>query len=129
MTANITFLDPDESGRQHITLKQGTSIQWAYGLKNGSEIVNTTGYTVACQFRTSFDSPTALLTLTTENGKITNDTAQGLLILNLSPAETSALRIKGESIDGIYDVELTYPNGYVQRLAFGSFVIEREVTR
>jgi hypothetical protein len=123
-TANISI--NTTSGA--ITVKQGTTVSWAYVLKVGATAVNVTGYTARFQVRKTFDSSDALLSLTTSSG-IAVDGPNGKFTLSLSPSATTDIAFKGEELEGVYDVEVVDTSGTVTRIAEGTFTITREVTR
>lgn len=127
--ANITIGAADTNGRRLLTIKQGTSVTLALTPKDADdELIDTTGYKLAVQFRKSFDAASALLTFTTEDDSIENDIANSRFILSIAPEQTSEIRFKGESLEGVYDFELTDPDGVVVRWMEGDFALEREVT-
>ena len=117
--ANITI-----SGST-ITVKQGTTVEWAYSLKDANaDPIDTTDWSLACQVRKTFDAPTPTLTPTVTNGGVT-----GTFTLRLEPTATSDVRFSGDSLECVYDVEVTDQGGAVTRIAEGTFTLTREVTR
>ncbi len=87
--------------------------------------VDLTGCTARMQVRAEVESPTALLTLTTENGGITLGGATGVVDLLSAESETAAMTWDG----GLWDLEVVHPGGDVTRLAEGSISVSPEVTR
>lgn len=87
--------------------------------------VDLTGCTARMQVRTDFDSATALLNLTTENGGLTLGGAAGTVDLFISAGDTTAITWDG----GVWDLEVVHPSGDVTRLAEGSVSVSPEVTR
>ena len=83
-----------------------------------------TGYTARMQVRRMVDSSTILISLTTENGRITLGGPTGVIELNISAADTSTL-----SNSGVYDLEIVSPTGFVSRVLQGNFALSQEVTR
>lgn len=77
------------------------------------------------QARTSHISGTAVLSLTTENGKITLGGTAGTITLSLTAAETAAITQSSLA----YDLELVSAGGEVTRLVEGQIVLTPEVTR
>jgi hypothetical protein len=65
-------------------------------------------------------SDTTMIELTTDNGRITKDIANGRIILNLTAEETSTL-----TTNGVYDIELYSTGGKsgVMRLLKGNFYV------
>jgi len=113
----------------NITVKQGTNASWAYVLKKDGVPVDITGWSCACQVRLTYDSSTALLTLTIDNAKVTNGGVDGTFTLYLAPTDTSVIAFKGELLECVYDVEITDGAGLKTRIAEGLFIIDREVTK
>ncbi len=66
-----------------------------------------------------------MLTLTTENGKITLGGTAGTITLNLSAVETAAITQSSLA----YDLELVSAGGVVTRLVEGQINLTPEVTR
>ena len=89
--------------------------------------VNLTGYTAALQLRSYPANPTAVLTLTTENGGITITGASGLVAVHATATQTRAIVAGNYN----YDLEITGPGpAYtVTRLVQGIADVSAEVTR
>lgn len=85
---------------------------------------NLTGYTARMQVRRTIDSSTVLISLTTENGRITLGGASGIIELNITATDTAAL-----TSSGVYDLEIVDSNGIVSRILQGNFTLSQEVTR
>lgn len=122
---NVTI----DSKTGNIVIRQGTTCAWAYEFLNANVTVNIANWTCRAQVRSSYDAPTAVLTLSIDNGKITRTPGNASFLLQLLPADTSALRFTGKQLDCVYDVEVVDPDGKVTRIAEGKFTILREVTR
>lgn len=113
-----------------LSIEQGTTFKKTITWKAGTPPVpvNLTGAKARMQIREDLDSPTVLLTLTTENGGIEIDTVLGEITLFI-PASTTAA-ITWES--AVYDLEIllpAHPEPDVRRLLRGSIRIAKEVTR
>ncbi len=91
----------------------------------GGTPVDLSGYTARMQVRSEVESPTVLLSMTTENGGITLGGAAGTIDLYVSAEQTAAITWEG----GVWDLEIVYPSGEVTRLAQGSMSVSKEVTR
>lgn len=89
--------------------------------------VNITGYTAALQLRSLPESPSAVLTLTTENGGITITGASGLVAVHATAVQTRAI----DEGTYVYDLEISsYANPpVVTRLVQGQAIVSAEVTR
>ena len=85
---------------------------------------NLTGYTARMQVRRTVDSSTIIISLTTENGRITLGGPTGIIELNISAADTATI-----TSSGVYDLEIIAANGVVDRIMQGNFTLSQEVTR
>ena len=86
--------------------------------------VNLTGYTADMDIKTSADAETAIISLTTENGRIAFNEAAGEIILSISAEDTTDIPA-GEYV---FTLTLTSPGGVLTRLMTGYFVVPPEVT-
>ncbi|WP_301361832.1 hypothetical protein [Stutzerimonas nitrititolerans] len=84
--------------------------------------VDLTGATARMQIRAGIGGA-LLLELTTENGGLAI-TGPGTLVRTLSAAQTAALTWT----EGVYDLEVEYADGTVQRYLQGKVTVSREVT-
>lgn len=89
--------------------------------------VDLTDCTSEMMVRRDYDKPPVIVASTT-NGKISLTALTGKVVIQLLPSDTSSIRFAGESLDCVYDLEITYP-GKVKRELQGTCVITREVTR
>jgi hypothetical protein len=109
-----------------LTIRQGAT--WVQALRwedSASVPVDLTGYTARMQVRPVVQSPTVIISLTTENGRITLGGATGNITLNLDAETTAAI----EQPNGVYDLELESADGTVTALLGGRVRFPREVTR
>lgn len=84
--------------------------------------VDLTGATARMQIRAQLGGA-VLLELTTENGALAI-TGLGTITRTLSAAQTAALTWT----EAVYDLEVQYPDGTVQRYLQGAVTVSREVT-
>ena len=108
-----------------ITIYQGATFLYNAEWRAGGALVDLTGCTARMQVRSEVESPTVLLNLTTENGGITLGGLAGTINLFISDADTSAI----DWDDGVFDIEIAFPNGHVYRMAYGRISVSPEVTR
>jgi hypothetical protein len=114
------------AGKYDFYIQQGATFNRTIVWKDGNEVpVDLNGYTARMQVRKTVTATAAILSLTTENGKITLGGNLGTIVLNLNPADTESL----ETFCGVYDLELQSASGFVTRLLQGQVTISREVTR
>lgn len=113
-----------------LTIYQGATfrkrLRWSD--KATSTPIDLTGCTARMQVRAEKESPTALLSLSTENGGIALGGAAGTVDLYVGATATAA--ITWES--GLFDLEVVHPGALpddVTRLAEGSISVSPEVTR
>lgn len=109
-----------------ITIQQGATFQWDVSLEDVSEqVIDLTGASARMQARQRMGSSSTLFSLTSGAGDITIDADAGALSIEISAATTA-----GYSFDpGVYDLEVVYSDGSVDRVAQGVVTLEREVTR
>ena len=83
-----------------------------------------TGYTARMQIRRTIESPTAMISLTTENNGISIDEEDGAVTVTMNHNQTAAL-----DSSGVYDIELINNSGIVSRMIQGNFTLSLEVTK
>lgn len=105
----------------NLYVDQGTDFSAIITLKNqDGSVLNLTGFTVASQFRKSYQSSSATnFTVTIFNA------AQGKIRMQL-PAATSSALLPGRYL---YDVEITSPANERKRALEGIVVLTPEITR
>lgn len=92
---------------------------------NDGAAIDLTGVTAKMQVRQSYSSP-VLVELSTTNGRIVIDAETGQITLTIPASVTTELKAR-ESV--IYDLELTWASGRIDRLFEGTCPITAEVTR
>ena len=122
------------AGNYNILCEQGASFARVIALEQPRtpteedpseyEIYPLTNHTARMQVRRTLESETPLITLTTENGRISISGGSGLITLSISAADTAAL-----TSNGVYDLEIIASNGVVSRVIKGTFTLSLEVTR
>lgn len=114
------------AGYLDLYIEQGATYNQPIVWKDSSGVaVNLTGYTARMQVRKTISATTPIITLTTENGRITLGGANGTITLNITATDTAAL----EQFAGVYDLELQSYSGFVTRLLEGQVTVSKEVTR
>lgn len=88
------------------------------------EIWDTTGYTARMTIRAEYGG-TAILSLTTENGRLEVGGEDWSLKMHLTPAATAGLASWGI---GVYDCEIVDEFGRVTRVLHGRAALSPEVT-
>jgi hypothetical protein len=112
-----------------LTIDQGADWFWTIRWKVGSTQrsatpKSTTGFQCRMQIRETYSSPTAVLSLNTQNGRVTVSSS-GLFQLHATAVQTAAI----PAGKYVYDVEAIAPNGVVTKLSRGTVRIVPEVTR
>lgn len=112
-----------------LRIDQGADWVWTIRWKVGSTArntvpKNTTGYTARMQIREKYTSPTALITLTTENSGIQIGT-DGSFQVHITATQSSAM----PSGNFVYDIEAVDPEGFVTKLVRGKVRVIPEVTK
>jgi hypothetical protein len=100
-------------------------VTWKTGTAEAATPVDLTGCTARMQVRERVESTDILLTLTTENGRITLGGVAGTVDLRVEADDTAALNFR----TGVYDLEIEFADGTVRRLLSGGVSLSLEVTR
>lgn len=107
-------------------IEQGTTFTKSFIWKDSTgAVINLTGFTARMQIRQNVSSSSALLSATTENGKIVIVAADGKVTINFSAADTAGLNFN----TAVYDLELISSASEVTRLVGGTITLSLEVTR
>ena len=85
--------------------------------------VDVSAYRAAMQIRACIDSPDAIDTLTTENGRI--EMGNGFLVLNF----TNRVTEKFHAGSFVYDLELISPTDFITKILGGTAKVLAEVTK
>ena len=113
------------TGTYNFTLNQGSTLRKTFTWTACGDPVDLTGWTGRSQFRTTIQSPTAALDMTSLNGGIIIDPLVGSITMFASAGDTSLLTADGY----VYDLELINPSGDVDRLVQGYVTMSPGVTR
>lgn len=108
----------------NLPIRQGATLKDTYFWDIDGVPVDMTGVTARMQLRTDYTALVPLVDLTTANGGVVIDAPNGGVTPVIAAAVTSTLT--GE---GVYDLELYWPDGTTQRFMEGTFTVLPEVTR
>jgi len=108
-----------------LLIEQGATFSQLITYEEAGVAINLTGYTARMQVRSTLESASTVVELTTANGRIALGGAAGTITLTISATDTAALT----SGRGVYDLELVSGGGIVTRLLQGVATISRNVTR
>jgi hypothetical protein len=108
------------------TIYQGATFRKRLIWRDSASVpIDLTGCTARMHVRVKQSDPAPVLTLTTENGRITLGGTAGTTDLYISDEDTTAITWAS----GVWDLEIEHPSGDVSRLAEGSIATSKEVTR
>ena len=110
-----------------LEIEQGATFQKIITWKAGTPAVPVAiaGCQARMQIRERIDSTETLLSLTTENGGIVLDTITGTITMQASATQTRNIT----KHNGVYDLEIQFPDATVRRLLSGLVNISHTVTR
>lgn len=131
MASHITFtsLSKTDDRNQACSFFQGSTFTFGLQIAGDDGVpVDTTGYSLAGQFRPDYGSNKVYLTWQQSDGSIVNDTLNKTFWVKVDGSQTSALRIDSESLDGVYDFRFTAPDGTSDVALYGSASLLAEVT-
>lgn len=110
------------------TIEQGATyshtLQWLQ--PDGITPVDLTNCSAKMQVRSTVDSRTVIIELSTTNNRITINASLGKFQFTISDEDTTLLAAIKEAV---YDLEVYFPNSTVTRLCEGKISISPEVTR
>ena len=113
-------------GTYNFTINQGESftrtLTWNDSDNNPIDLTN---YTARMQLRCRKDSNDIIISLTTENGRITLGGELGTIALKIDAIDTESLDFS----DARYDLEMIDGSNIVTRLLEGIVKLNKEVTR
>ncbi len=124
------------AGTYNFTCEQGATFTRLIELEEPDLVADPTGntfveldisgYTARMQIRRTLESATPMISLTTENGRLTINPsdATNQVLITLTDAETATL-----TTNGVYDLEIESPDGIVSRVLQGAVNLSLEVTR
>ena len=111
-------------GKVNFLCPQGSTFRKTITYKLDEVPVNLTGYSSRLQVRQTHYDTNLVVSLTSASG-ITLGGSAGTIDLLIAASATALF----EAGNFVYDLEVQSPNGTVDRLIEGSFIITPEVTR
>ena len=127
-----------------VIIPQGSDVKEFFQLYEDAEqtiAFNLSGFTARSHIRSTYNSSTPLLILTSDNNKImlgakiendvivSDDPANGGIAIIYNSADTTAIRFQDEALEAVRDIELVDISNKVRRIIQGTITILREVTR
>lgn len=95
--------------------------------------IDLTGYSYAGKIRKTIESTPEIVNFTCT--VLDQNTNPGEMKIELSSSQTAAIPLKGQKVQErvtepfAYDIEVTYPSGFVERVLEGVVNVSPEVTR
>ena len=129
------------AGEYNITMEQGSTFSRLISIEQPDLATDSTGqtfmnyslagHTARMQIRRTIDSATPMISLTTENGRLTinpnivaDSANNNEIAMLISAADTATL-----TTSGVYDLEIINANGVVSKVIRGNVTLISEVTR
>lgn len=112
------------AGTYNMNARQGSTFTETLTVRISGNPLNITGYQARMMVRSTPSSPTVILNLTTENGKISITGASGTINLNIGATEMDAVSPRSYR----YDLELVSGDTVIPLLE-GAFIVKPQVTR
>jgi hypothetical protein len=114
------------AGKYNMVCDQGSTFTRTLEIKQADGTVfSLTGYTARMEVRRTVDASSALIGLSTTNGRITINASLGAITITLTPDLTASL-----TQSGVYDLEIVHTaTGAVHKVVRGEFKLEKEVSR
>lgn len=92
--------------------------------------LDLTAAAIQCQVRQTYNTKNVILTITDLNGRfVKTDAADGKFEMRLSPSDTAEISFSGYEVSYLYDIEVVFSLANIIRVAQGSFIVNREITR
>jgi hypothetical protein len=113
-------------GKLNLTIYQGATFRRVVRLADDAgEAINLTGAVARMHIRATVDATDTLIELDDSNGRaVVTDAANGEITLMIADEDTGLL-----TDGGVYDLEIEYSNGTVDRVLYGKATLSKEVTR
>lgn len=114
-------------GKLNLTIYQGSTFRRVIRLTDpNGDAIDLSGATARMQVRETIDDEDVLLELNEDNGRATiTDAAGGEITLLVEADDTELL----DFTTGVYDIEIEYADGSVDRVLYGKATLSKEVTR
>lgn len=114
-----------------LNIAAGATFNLTFWVKNSDKsAVDLTGCTARMQFRRQYTSPTAALSLTSSPAAgLTITPLAGRVDIQITEAQTRSLSLSTVNDAYVYDCEVVFPSGEVQRAIEGRALVSPEVTK
>ena len=111
------------SAKYNLVCDQATTFNFQFQIKNDSTPWNLAGYTATMTVRPFVGANTTTVVATTQNGRITLDTANGRVTVTLDATTTGDISASRYSYDLVLD-----SGASVTRILEGKFIVTGAVT-
>jgi len=114
------------AGRYNFEIEEGATFTRTITYTDSEDTaIDISNATVRMQIRDNYSSETAAISLSSPSNGITLSNETGKFIINITATQTESLGIK----QGVYDMEVEYDTGTVERILEGRVKISRQVTQ
>lgn len=112
--------------KDDLLIYQGSTYDKRWSWNADGQPVDLSSAVIKAQVRPTASAPLLFLDMTSENDQIViYDAPGGVFGIALSAEQTSALNF----LTAVYDLEIHWATGRVQRLIYGEVILSKEVTR
>lgn len=114
------------AGKYNFEIEAGATFSRTITYKDSdNDAIDLSGSTVRMQIRNNYSSSDAAISLTTPSTGIAFTSNTGEFTITMTAAQTSAFTFR----QGVYDIEIEYSGGTVERILEGRVKISSQVTQ
>lgn len=116
------------AGKYNFEIEKGATFSRTFTYKDPSDVaIDLTGAVIKMQIRDNYTSETAAVNIDSDTlGGITiADPATGEFVITITDEQTAAIPFA----QGVYDIEIHYGNGSVERVLEGRVKVKSQVTQ
>jgi len=114
------------AGKYNFEIEAGATFTRTITYKDSTDTaIDLTGATVRMQIRDNYSAQNAAISLTTPNTGIAFTANTGEFIITITATQTESIPFR----QGVYDIEVEYPNGTVERILEGRVKVSTQVTQ
>jgi hypothetical protein len=114
------------AGKYNFEIEQGATFRRSVTYKDSDDVaIDLSNATVRMQIRNNYSSEEAAISLSTPDSGIALESDTGVFTFTITAEQTAALTF----VQGVYDIEIEYASGDVERILEGRVKVSTEVTR
>lgn len=114
------------AGRYNFEIEAGATFSRTITYTDATDTpVDLSGAVLRMQIRDNYSAPTAAVSIDSAGNGITMIPVQGQFTITLTPAQTESIEFR----QGVYDIEIEYSQGTVERVLEGRVKIKSQVTQ